>query len=106
MTSQAAEEMGRTSPRLEPAFFTVSLSEVMTAEDAWERWGSILVVGLSSGWAQLTAFFTSAPILASSAAVNSFSAKEVGHMVPSSMFASSLKPNVAYLELNFCALWK
>ena len=28
---------------------------------------------------QLTAFFTSAPILASSAAVNSFSAKEVGH---------------------------
>jgi hypothetical protein len=37
MTSQAAEEMRRTSPRLEPAFFTVSLSEVMTAEDAWER---------------------------------------------------------------------
>ena len=31
---------------------------------------------------QLTAFFTSAPILASSAAVNSFSAKAVGHMAP------------------------
>jgi hypothetical protein len=31
---------------------------------------------------QLTAFFTSAPIVASSAAVNSFSAKEVGHMAP------------------------
>jgi hypothetical protein len=56
--------------------------------------------------AQLTAFFTSAPIFASSAAVNSFSAKEVGHMAPLSRFASSLKPNVAYLELNFCALWK
>src|SRR5262249_41920035 len=55
---------------------------------------------------QLTAFFTSAPILASSAAVNSFSAKAVGHRWPSSRFASSLKPNVAYLVLNFCALWK
>ena len=54
---------------------------------------------------QLTAFFTSAPILASSAAVNSFSAKAVGHMAPSSRFASCMKPNVAYLVLNFCALW-
>src|ERR1035437_5921259 len=27
-------------------------------------------------------------------------------MAPSSRFALSLKPNVAYLELNFCALWK
>jgi len=50
--------------------------------------------GLRS-WAQLTAFFTSAPIIASSAAVNPFSAKEVGHMAPSSRFALSLKPNVA-----------
>ncbi len=55
---------------------------------------------------QLTACFTSAPILASSAAVNAVRAKEVGHMLPSSRFALSLKPNVAYLELNFCALWK
>ncbi len=55
---------------------------------------------------QLTAFFTSAAILASAAAVNSFSAKAVGHMSPSSRFASSLKPNVAYLALNLCALWK
>src|SRR4029078_5189516 len=55
---------------------------------------------------QLTAFFTSAPILASSAAVNSFSAKAVGHMAPSSRFAVSLKPSVAYLVLNFCAVWK
>src|SRR2546425_4642801 len=55
---------------------------------------------------QLTAFFTSAPILASSAAVNSFSAKATGHTVPSSRFALSLKPKVAYLALNLCALWK
>src|SRR5437868_2000729 len=61
-------------------------------------------VGLLSP--QLTAFFTSAPILASSAAVNPFSAKAVGHMAPSSRFASCMKPNVAYLVLNFCALWK
>src|SRR3989454_3457795 len=55
---------------------------------------------------QLTAFITSAPILASSVAVNSFSAKATGHIAPSSRFALSLKPNVAYLVLNFCALWK
>src|SRR5206468_7007666 len=35
-----------------------------------------------------------------------FSAKAVGHMAPSSRFAASLKPSVAYLVLNFCALWK
>src|SRR5437868_9177469 len=55
---------------------------------------------------QLTAFFTSSPILASSAAVNSFSAKATGHRAPSSRFALSLKPNVAYLVLNLCAGWK
>ena len=49
---------------------------------------------------QLTAFFTSAPILASSAAVNFSSAKVVGHMAPSSRFAASLKPDDAYLVLN------
>jgi hypothetical protein len=27
-------------------------------------------------------------------------------MVPSSRFASALKPNVAYLALSFSALWK
>src|SRR5262249_19055045 len=46
---------------------------------------------------QLTAFFTSAAILASSAAVNSGRAKAVGHMAPSSRFALSPKPSVAYL---------
>ena len=55
---------------------------------------------------QLTAFFTSAAILASSAAVNSFSAKAIGHMAPSSRFASCWKPNVAYRVLNLAALWK
>ena len=54
----------------------------------------------------LTAFFTSAPILASSAAVSAFNAKAVGHRAPSSRFAVSLKPSVAYLVLNFCAPWK
>src|SRR5436309_9245600 len=44
--------------------------------------------------------------LASSAAVNPFRAKAVGHRAPSSRFALSLKPSVAYLVLNFCALWK
>jgi hypothetical protein len=52
---------------------------------------------------QLTAFFTSAPIVASSVAVSSFSAKAVGHMLPSSRFAAALKPNVAYLSLNLAA---
>jgi hypothetical protein len=46
---------------------------------------------------QLTAFFTSARIFFSSAAVSLFSAKEVGHMASSSRLALSLKPNVAYL---------
>src|SRR4051812_3789774 len=55
---------------------------------------------------QLTAFFTSATIVASSAGVNSSSAKATGHRAPSSRFAVSLKPKVAYLVLNFCALWK
>src|SRR5207245_9074289 len=55
---------------------------------------------------QPTAFFTSAAILASAAAVNFVRAKAVGHMAPSSRFAVSLKPNVAYLVLNFCAVWK
>lgn len=55
---------------------------------------------------QLTAFFTSAIIFVSSVAVNCFSAKATGHMEPSSRFATSLKPNVAYLALNFPAYWK
>ena len=55
---------------------------------------------------QLTAFFTSLPIVVSSAAVSFLSANEVGHMAPPSRFASSLKPNVAYLDLNLSALWK
>src|SRR5919206_90839 len=56
--------------------------------------------------AQLTALLTSATILSSSAAVSSLSAKATGHSAPSSRFALSLKPKVAYLVLNFCALWK
>jgi hypothetical protein len=55
---------------------------------------------------QLSALFTSALIRASSSAVNSFRAKSVGHMVPSSRFALSLKPSVAYRMLYFSALLK
>jgi hypothetical protein len=47
----------------------------------------------------LTAFLTSAAIFFSSAGVNSSSAKEVGHILPSSRFAASWKPNVEYLDL-------
>jgi hypothetical protein len=53
---------------------------------------------------QLTALFTSSPIFFSSAAVNSFSANEVGHIEPLSRLAESVKPKVAYLASNFCAL--
>jgi hypothetical protein len=55
---------------------------------------------------QRAAFLTSATILASPVAVNSFNAKATGHMAPASRFALSLKPNVEYLVLNFCAPWK
>ncbi len=96
------------------AAFAVSVGVALARSDqlrAEYAWFSFAVVATRRGaglrsWAQLTALFTSAPIFASSAAVNSFSAKEVGHMAPSSRFAASLKPSVAYLELNFCALWK
>ena len=43
---------------------------------------------------QLTAFFTSAAIPASSAAVNSVSVKAVGDTAPSSRFVSCKKPSV------------
>lgn len=49
---------------------------------------------------QPTAFFTRASIFFSTAGVSSFSAKEVGHISPSSRFAVSLKPSVLYLALN------
>jgi hypothetical protein len=55
---------------------------------------------------QDTALFTSATIRASSLAANCFSANATGHIVPSSRFALSLKPSVAYLALNLAALWK
>ena len=55
---------------------------------------------------ELTAFVTSAAIFFSSAAVSEVSANEVGHMVPSSILAASLKPRVAYRVLNFAAAWK
>ena len=44
---------------------------------------------------QLTACLTRAASLATSASVSFFRANDVGHIVPSSSFAASLKPNVA-----------
>jgi predicted enzyme related to lactoylglutathione lyase len=73
--------------------------ELLARRRPWTTWGGSS--GLLSP--QLTACFTSAAILASTSGVNSVSAKEVGHMAPSSRFAMSLKPNVAYLSLNFDA---
>ena len=55
---------------------------------------------------QFTAFCTSSLIFISISGVNFVSAKAVGHMTPSSRFAWSLNPSVAYRALNFCALWK
>src|SRR2546422_3712457 len=54
----------------------------------------------------VTGVQTCALPISSAAAVSSFRAKATGHTVPSSRFALSLKPNVAYLALNLCALWK
>jgi hypothetical protein len=54
-------------------------------------------------WSQLIALFTSSLILFSSVPVHDVSANSTGHMAPSSRFALSLKPSVAYLVLNFSA---
>ena len=55
---------------------------------------------------QLTAFLMSSAMRFSSADVSSERAKAVGHIVPSSSLASSLKPSVAYRVLNLSAAWK
>ena len=55
----------------------------------------VLVTGLLPRPGQRAAFFTSALIFLASASVRSVSAHEVGHIVPWSRAASSLKPNVA-----------
>lgn len=49
---------------------------------------------------QLAAFFTSAVIFASSAEVNLTSANPAAHILPSSRFAESVRPNVEYREPN------
>src|SRR5713101_2306399 len=84
---------------------TSHFSEIRSINRYWSR-GRYYFGAIGELSPQLTALFTSATILASSAAVNPFSAKAAGHMLPSSRFALSLKPNVAYLVLNFAAAWK
>src|SRR4051812_11557497 len=61
------------------------------------------LIGAVRPWDQLTACFTSATIRFSSAAVSFVSANSVGHIWPSSSFALSLNPSVAYLDLNLSA---
>ena len=100
LAHQAADD-GRADPPRVPS--------VTSATRRQPRYGPFIALSTTNkgsgfrSWAQLTAFFTSALILASSVAVNSVSAKEVGHMLPSSRFAAALKPNVAYRSLNFDA---
>ena len=62
------------------------------------RGGPACVLG-----SQLIALVTSSLILFSSVRVHDVSANSTGHMAPSSRFALSLKPSVAYLVLNFSA---
>jgi hypothetical protein len=81
------------------------ISPLTSSSANFRRW-ALLLNGTAASPHQLIARSTSATIFASSVAVSSLSANEVGHMAPSSRFAVSLKPNVAYLELNFWALWK
>src|SRR5438309_1653620 len=50
--------------------------------------------------------FTLIVVCALSNQPRGFSAKAVGRRACSSRFDSRTKPNVAYLVLNFCALWK
>ena len=68
--------------------------------------GGAVAGPVRSPLAQLTDRFTRSAIRASSSAVSSVRANAFGHMVPSSRFAVSVKPSVAYLVLNFCAGWK
>ena len=55
---------------------------------------------------QDAALRTSSSIFFTSASVRSVIANDVGHMVPSSRFAGSLKPSVAYRASNLAAAWK
>jgi hypothetical protein len=55
---------------------------------------------------QEAALRTSSSIFFTSASARSVIANDVGHMVPSSRFAGSLKPSVAYRASNLAAAWK
>ena len=61
---------------------------------------------LTPGMGYEAAAFTSATIFFSTAGVHSVSAYDVGHIGPSSRFAASSNPSVAYRDLNFPASLK
>ena len=61
---------------------------------------------MTSGQEESVALLTRSTISLSTVSVISVMAKDVGHMLPRSSFALSLKPSVAYLLLNFPAFWK
>jgi hypothetical protein len=74
---------------------------ILLAEDD-EAVRGIAVLALSrAGYEVLAAFFTSSAIRASTAAVSFVTAKETGHISPSSRLASGWNSKVAYLTLNF-----
>ena len=95
--------LAQSAPTPPPASQSAASDEEEPSQDAADMedspgnpWAQHFYFGASGALGpQLTALLTSAPIRSSSAAVSLVSAKAVGHMAPSSMFAVSLKPSVA-----------
>ena len=75
-------------------FWHTELYEVR--EGRWQAvWSQATRIQTADPRGQLTAFFTRSPMRFSSADVSFVSAQAVGHMEPSSRFASALKPKDA-----------
>src|ERR671911_794271 len=102
-SSTVARYAGTAASRWAPNSASSGACAANSLHGTLRRWPTDLC---GTGIGQLTAFFTRARILASHAAVSSLSAKDVGHMAPSSRLAASSKPNVAYRDLNLSALLK
>ena len=104
MAEREAGRAGKPGGRTGPAPPMASMRDALKPErgepeearrDPEEGRGRLAPLSAGESSPQLTDFFTSSPIFFSSAAVSFVSAQDVGHMVPSSRLASSLKPNVA-----------
>lgn len=86
---------GQTIRRTPSAWLRPGRGAWRVVDDSDRHGSETFVVRMHSGnRVQLTAFFTITAILTSTSAVNSFNAKTMGHMAPSSSFASWLKPSV------------